>query len=445
MENYNNDMLVEHRKIAWATKERIVAKLNKYIDLATSTAMARYVKWPDEAKEDMVRDFADNITDHRKPLELSFAVTPEDYTIMYGNGPHSCMINTGPNKEKWKELTNAGLCPASFYAYFPYTKGCYVVKRNKVVARSILYCYPSDMNTWYYGNIYAATPVIREKFINSMEQAGISNLLKTADYTTNRIYVPPKNLKFKIPGIPKYNNNKVITDYVMPWPYFDNMEYYGKGFYASFDDDTKEFTIIYSHNNCDNSQMLPVRVQSGMVYASSYKTRICDLCKEKIDPHKNTIQSHDGDKIFCSEKHARQSGLLPHYTVQGNIAWLYPTKSSVSIFNNPHRMFTTLDAAMRSGYCIHISDYSYIPEEGDMKVELRSYTEHFRNNADGLIYGMDKDNFMVIAPCIDINTFKKVTWDRDELNYIMEEKDDDMEVPILSDNPIEINMQEIPF
>ena len=118
----------------WETKDRILKRLTSYTDMPTARVLSRYtnfdVKYP-PATHTTIRDFAAAIDEARKPMELTFAEKPEDFCIMYGSGPSSCMSVHGGNSSRFKWMFDHNFCPASFYAYFPYTRGALCIKEQE--------------------------------------------------------------------------------------------------------------------------------------------------------------------------------------------------------------------------------------------------------------------------------------------------------------------------
>lgn len=369
MANYTKDMSNEipNSSQKWETPERIEKRLNTYIDMPTARALSRYTNldklYPPE-KNTRIRDFALGVDDYRKPMELSFAETPEDFCIAYGSGPSSCMTLHGGNAAKFKWMWDNKFCPASFYAYFPYTRGAYIAKNKKVIARTILFKDPNDEKKWSYGRIYADTNEITTKFISSMEAVGITSLEKRADYTKHRVFTVPDGTSFKIPGVP-YSKPGVMC---MPWPFFDNMEYHGKGFYASYDKKTNEFIITFNSKGNKDKEYLPVQNQNGVLLSVDYSDKQCDYCKqyhrEKGFPWQMTNDGGAFDSLECmlASGYVRvMTGIATHY--QKPDPHLIPIQGvNKSVF------FSTMKAAKDSQYLPLLTSDGLVPEEGDIEV-----------------------------------------------------------------------------
>ena len=87
IEEYENDIAHDKRKQKWENNDTVEKYLNAYLDMPTARALTRYVFPNDALKADQIRDLANAIDIFRKPLELTFVETPEDFVTMYGSGP----------------------------------------------------------------------------------------------------------------------------------------------------------------------------------------------------------------------------------------------------------------------------------------------------------------------------------------------------------------------
>ena len=150
----------------------------------------------------------------------------------------------------------------------------YVLKNKKVIGRTVIYK-DSKTEAWYYGSIYADTSM-KQKFIQTLESNNIRPLSKHVDYQKHNVYEVPEGTTFTIPGTP-YQKTGVFC---MPWPYFDNMDYYGKGFYASYSKEKNEFTITYNKSKKSDTEMLPIQIQDGLLLSVDYMDRKCDYCNK---------------------------------------------------------------------------------------------------------------------------------------------------------------------
>lgn len=375
IEEYEGDKLIPARVEKWANIDRITKRLNEYVDMPTARALTRYCNYEAAYKPDQIRDFAANIDIARKPLELIFADKPEEMCAMYNSGPSSCMSPKSQYSEGWNFLTEKNLAPPSFYAYFPYTRGAYIMNHGKIVARAVLWAdinfinnpkgippysdmgYPNFNKNlcekWYYGRIYSDTQEMTNKFIKALQSHSISSL--------NGLFNCPKDTKFVVPGIKLDSKN-----YGIPFPYFDNLEgvgtdsgYYGKGFFAEYDTTTKVFTLTYSKASKNNAG-IPINGRNGFLKSSDYQELNCDCCKGIIHKNKEAINTDDG-LSFCSEYCTTKQGYI--WAIQGNGNRLYTKPSDEFIRSDDGLLFTTLKAAKDNGYSLKMDELGIMPEE----------------------------------------------------------------------------------
>ncbi len=260
LSEYEADMLDEKKKLKWATLERAITRFEVYVDLPTSAVVARYL-FPTKSSDE-VRNIANRIDNVRKPMELIYADTPEDYVTMYGSGPHSCMAFSGEGKENWKFFKEYNLCPASWYAYYPNTRGAYVLKADKVLARVMLFL---DDGKWRYGRIYPIPGAnIREKFVETLQAQGITELKGN--------HRPTPGISFTIPGVLIKDNN-----YGCPWPYFDDIPREPSDWGISFNKETKEFTIQYKP-----TKLASYYNRTGHIQSIDYESIVCVLPKSTL-------------------------------------------------------------------------------------------------------------------------------------------------------------------
>ena len=412
MPQYEADLAHPHRKVMWETKEAVAKKLGEYVDMDTARVLSRYVNWKTPMKDNQIRDMAIAIDDWRKPIAIKFTEKPEDFTEMYSSGPHSCMsVDNG----KWGTLSKVGLCPASFYHYFPYTKGAYALKGRQVVCRTILFRYPDKMDKWYYGRLYSSSPEYSSKFIESLAQQGVTSLEKSASYTPHKLYSPPNGTAFEIPGIQRDG-----ATYVMPWPYFDNMEYYGRGFYATFDTKTKNFTVTY--NGKESSGMLPVNNQGGMLVSTDYVEQKCARCNAKLSGRGGRYNTHDG-VLYCSVACMSSDGYVKMYNRDGGETWQKPNEHVAKTVDGD-MLFTTVAAAQAHGYYPIIINGA-CPEEGSEIVVGKGREYH---GVVGHVVRTEEREMICTTPLHQNPAVKVINWKEGDLvEYI--EAVEDMPVP----------------
>jgi hypothetical protein len=354
---YEADIADDKKKQKWEPIERAAKLLNDYLDMPTARALSRYVFANSKIKDDIIRDFADAIDNFRKPLELTFAETPEDFVTMYGSGPQSCMAYSAGDRSSWLFLEEKyKQCPASWYAYYPYTKGVYAVKAGKVIARAICFADPrkgpvDPQTKWQYGRVYPTTLEIDRKFRETLHQNGITEL--------SSVHIPLPSFEFTIPGVLKDGNV-----YAAPWPYFDNINRGAEYWNVAFDKDTHEFKIQFGP-----SKYLSVNNRSGHIISSDYSTLECSSCGNIINMKKVTvIPVEAGEHAFCSDNCAASYGY--HRVIQGNQSTVYKklTEEMISIKDDSFVKFSTLKAAQDYGYFPLIEELGVFPEENDYKV-----------------------------------------------------------------------------
>jgi hypothetical protein len=355
---YEEDIADDKKKQKWEPLERATKLLNDYLDMPTARALSRYVFTNGKIKDDTIRDFADAIDNFRKPLELIFAETPEDFVTMYGSGPQSCMAYSAGERSSWLFLEEKyKQCPASWYAYYPYTKGVYAVKAGKVIARAICFADPKKgfvgpETKWQYGRVYPTTPEIDRKFKETLHQNGITELSSVP-------HTPLPSFEFTIPGVLKDSGV-----YAAPWPYFDNINRGAEYWNVAFDKDTHEFKIQF-----DPSKYLSVNNRSGHIISSDYITLECSSCGNPINMKKApVIPVEAGEHAFCSDNCAASYGY--HRVIQGNQSSVYKrlTEEMVSLKDDSFVKFSTIKAAQNCGYLPLIEELGVFPEENDYKV-----------------------------------------------------------------------------
>lgn len=349
-------------KVYNTEKEDEKAKLKytqKWIEhcevMPTARAFTRYIDYFAGEKSSVPRDFATAFEVTQKPLEGFFAETPEDFLTMYKDGPNSCMSSyTGGENQHWKPLTDHGWTPTSFYAFVEGVRGFYVKKGDSVRARAMLFDFKQKDGSvkTYYGRVYA-TPDIQQKFINEMNRRGWA--------PCSTMYSPP-HAPFRISGI-KYG-----SQYMCPFPYMDNMNI--SYFWVKWLNDTKEFEFIYTPTQ-PKDYFAAVR-RSGHIRSSDYITLDCTYCGNKIQ-RGHAISEHEGDRTYCSEKHALEDGLVKIVQGNGNTLFaedddeLIPVTGVTSMYK-----FSTLRAAIENGYGITMDELGIILEDNDYRVSQQS-------------------------------------------------------------------------
>lgn len=374
LEQYEDDMSgrIPKANEKWATPERISKRLNQFVDYPTAQALTNQLNMGDNYKDDVIRDLAVKIDTMRKPMELLFADKPEDFVVMYGQkGVHSCMAH----KDSWNFMKDAGHTATSFYAYFPYTRGAYLMKNGSVIARVILYAdkdadisdcgYPnfnkSTIEKWYYGCPYTANPEANNELMKALKSRGYKSLANAVGARGNH-FVPPNTMEFVMPGI-KHGNH-----YSIPFPYFDNMDYHGSGFCAAYNNKTHEFVITYT----DKDGNIPNHHQTGYLSSADYITKKCDHCGYTQGRLQRNWISTEDDHIYCSQECATKADYSIVWNTEHAI-WIKIGNPENFVQATDGKLFTNAKAAYNHGYYMP-AIYALAPEEGTKLVYPTSPT-----------------------------------------------------------------------
>lgn len=351
---YKEDMKDERKKEKWIPEERGIKRLNQYLDLNIATALSRYTCLPKYLKDSQIRDLATALDNYRRPMKIIYAETPEQFVDMYGSGPQSCMDFRF--NESWPELVKNNLCPPSFYAHFELTKGAYLKVGDKVVARCILF---KDLKNdkWLIGRMYTSNTEYANKFKNSLIEEGIKTNAPT-------MYEPPAGHVTVIPGT-KMSGKE--NRYCMPWPYFDNMEYHGKGFTCEFDIEKNNFILTFG--NIDNKKdTVTVKGRQGMLISTDYivQKHKCPHCNNHFIFNEG-LPTVEGI-VFCSTACAKVNDFINVITIDGNHKWQKNDEYMITISGLDSK-FPSMAAANRNGYYLKYQGDNSYPEETDCHVE----------------------------------------------------------------------------
>lgn len=371
----------------WENEERVIKRLSEFHSYPTAQVLTNHLNMKDTYKDDQIRDLALKIDTVRKPMELIFADKPEDFIIMYSEngGIHSCMSH----KNGWDFMKKSGNTATSFYAYFPYTRGAYLMKNAKVVARVILYTDPkqditdmgypnfnkSKAEKWYYGVPYTTNPEAHKELMKALSSRGYEPISNTPGQDRGNHFLVPNSLEMIIPGIPHQSN------YISPFPYFDNMDYTGTGFSCTFDTETKNFSFTYKKGNTGN---IPQHHQSGYISSLDYMSKKCMHCD--ITKSTKWIGTYDGD-LYCSYSCAQLHGYTQVY--QGHPEPIYTKIKDISKFviSVDGKVFTNGPAANTHNYYLPMTDEGALCED---TAEYKPLGGNFRDiwqGRDGRCYG----------------------------------------------------------
>ncbi len=349
---YDEDIADEKRKQKWVPQDRAEKRLLEFVDMPTARALGRYVFTDGKLKDHQIRDFAEAIDTNRKPLELVFCKTPEDYVTMYGSGPHSCMGFSAAEKDNWAFLKPENLCPTSWYHWNEYTGGVFALKNGKVIARTILFKSEGDKD-WSWVRIYASNDEVKKKFLQSLAEQGITQCQRP---TIKEGY------KFTVPGIKKG------SVWAAPWPYIDSpipcSHSTGQSWNVTYDKNTYEFTFYFNNKKYD-----VVQSRSGHIISSDYSTMECSSCGKVIK--KNEVLNVRVDHeyyIFCSDTCAVTEGFVKVVDGTGTMVFKQYSDELVDCQENSFVKFSTIKAASDNGLYPIMDERGILPEETDYRV-----------------------------------------------------------------------------
>lgn len=194
-----------------------------------SRALPRYTKLA-KSSESVAKIVVEMVA-RRRPLEIQFSRSPEDFIIMYKSGPSSCM-RVDKAEKAWGDLLAVNHAPASFYHYHPRAKGAWLANAaGDIRCRCIMW--QLDDQKWYYGRVYDCDNSGVE-FKRALEKQGI-RALPSGAFRTDEL------IEFEIPGI----MNKANGQWCFPMPYVDNPGGYLR---ADFDEKTNVFKFAHYGN-----------------------------------------------------------------------------------------------------------------------------------------------------------------------------------------------------
>lgn len=366
-----------------------VTRTNSFVDMPTARAIERYFGL--SLKADKIRDLAIALDNYRKPLEVSFAETPQDFFKMYNSGPTSCMGYAAGNSKAWEHLIKNNMYPPSFYAWYPHTKGAYIERNGVIVARVI--CFKEPDGKWVYGRIYSATPEYSSKFVMALNDLGIYSKIKS--------HKPPEDVDFMLPSL----EIKGSVTRQAPWPYFDDMD---PVLSVKYLEDSKEFHVVHVKAAKEEQSNIPQNTPTGFIRSIDFMQGAqCAYCGKRG----RMISSNDGVHTFCSAYCATRLGYVEVMQGNGVHIWEKPSELHILIFNSDVR-FSTLRAARDNNYD-PVTIEGLLQEEGEIMVVNNGerYTSREGWNCrsiDGV--GYNKDTFDVREP-----TFQKnVAFDYDK-------------------------------
>lgn len=348
---YEADLADDNRRKQWVPARRGVQRWRKFQKMSLTRALSRFSNI-DGLPSDVISRVALILEDARKPDTVKYAETVAEFWEMYqSNGPSSCMVTSSSHAERWRNMGNSlRVSPPSFYAYYPYTKGAYMMRNGSVVARCLLFRRP-DSDDWHAGRIYTVG-LYGDRFIDALRRDGVR--VQDADFWDGfssdwgdfREYA-----KFDIPAV-EYDG-----EYFLPVPYQDHIR---GPMFAKFIHDketnTRHFSVIVDpydddDDDDDGSHSVPkgyvqvdVQTTRGFMPSSEFTYVSCASCGTRVRGTDYTTV--DGTR-FCSESCMRRSGYVVAIDSSGN----YRGVPRTECYEDPlsGSMYTNIAAAVANG------------------------------------------------------------------------------------------------
>lgn len=388
IKTYFADRADDKRSMAWATTHRAKKRLLRYEVVDVPRALTRYL--PELVKActaSQIRDIGTTIAEYNAPVELSYADTdPSDFFKMYDGGPDSCMKDNGKRQFSWMSKLAKPVHPTSIFAYSPYVKGCYLVKANKVVARTFLYDRSffgtkAKDSGWAYGRLYGSTSKYAEIFRAALTKEGFSDM-STVSLDMGKTYtitLPP--LTVSAEEAPRVGASAGKYMYV---PYLDNHPQLAN---VSYDDEADTITVTFNpKGGKDQPVNCQMNSQHGFLAASAFVESNCHACGGAISPGTRAVFASDG-AVFHDANCAKSAGYVSAISGAGPVyMWVprnHPTLIVDCINGNcftpsgaaVHRVFPLLSSLRESPEDIELYSSSGIV------VELNSVRYRMQNHA----------------------------------------------------------------
>lgn len=406
-------------KRGWTPLSRAITRLTARNEITLPAYITRYTTAKaDKMTDAQIRDWAESVNDLFRPVELTFADTPEDFIDMYGNrdGPSSCMTMHEPRPWQFM-LDEWGVHPTSFYGYHPHTRGAYLKKGKKIVARCI--CYETAPGVWKAGRMYYTNPAIAAKFMEGLRQHKIN-----PDEGSGLAYT--RDFEFEIPVF----NTKSGAG--IPVPYVDNMPI-GVDFKLVGD------KVICTSNKRGSNEQL--RTGAGYIPLAKLQGYKCSYCGKSIKG-KGVLASDETNAVFCNEEHAVLGGYVMANDAAGRFKCV--KKISAASVNDMDRggtrYFTTMDAAYRHGagpVAIVDSSLEIAVEDEDAEISISSNSGGgFANGEHRSIYDY-RLTYKIIPKIVNFSFKKEVDSERPMLDaplfcedYVTEKQDGEAPSPM---------------
>lgn len=299
----------------WATISRVWKQIKRKEVMGTGAVLTRYLKLS-EVSEKKIAEIAIELAALREPVKLLYAETHEDMIRMYSaSGVSSCMV---PHPDRpWSTMLRLNRHPCSLYVEHPYTRGCYMIRGGKVVARTILYLNEKDKEE--YGRVFASVGKYSTLFTTALQEAGYKVLQDAFK----------RQVTFEVPGL------EWEGQIILPFPYMDNM---ASSVHVGYNPTTKRFTIDCANPN--KKANVNVQMGGGYVRATDLRQKICGHCHQSFNT--TGIQTVDGH-LYCDNECACLEGYRDARRADNTLVWVRASEIVEDCYTG--NRYTNLEAA----------------------------------------------------------------------------------------------------
>lgn len=325
---------------AWIDQATTWRRIKRTQTMSLERCLRNYTTLPATLPDHIILGIAELIRTALKPVELLFAEKDTDFAEMYAaGGPSSCMVATSGSASGWRDwMLKQGIVPASFYAYHPYTKGAYIKKNGRVVARAILF---NIGGKWKYCRIYYSNDGAKRTFIQAMKAHGITECIgdPLSHWRNIKGMLP---FTFRVPArkIPNRKNT-----YFMPVPYNDHARGNCK---AVLHTDTEEpyFEVTMYDNEKGNVEM---GLTKG--YHEDGDGIKCTYCRCTIRENRTSFPMLEGDGVFCSSAcvNSYEENGYSYCVAETGEGVFYAVPVNKAFITLDNRTYTNLKAAFTRG------------------------------------------------------------------------------------------------
>lgn len=343
---------------------RVVRLFGRREVMPFTRALSRYTR--DEVAKQMtperIRTIGEYYAEAIKGFTITWCEKPEDYVAMYERGLSSCMVSSSGAREWGFLLKEFNINPTSFFYYHPNTKGAYVHRDGKVIARCIVYeGMINGTRVKAYGRVYSSNKDVETKFVTALISAGYTRPLQGGLFSCT----------FKVPK----RVSKTVGGTVFPYPYFDNLSG------DIFVEDTKDedyFTVYHNHPGQKGTR---IALNSTAGYALFGKAKVyCAHCASDIHPGRAVV-AQDGAH-FCGHNHARAHGYVEAFRADGQQVLVANSHRLIPRWEGGY--FTNLEAAILLRAKPVLAEFDY--ETPIYTLERYGNTQQVNYNGDGHVY-----------------------------------------------------------